>query len=123
MKIQPPTEELKQLFEQVIAGFPEAQPRKMFGQPCAFVNDQIVTGLLENQMMLRLSPEDRQVYLEKVEGAKPFAMEDGRTMREYVNVPPALLAAPEALNPWLCKAIDYTKTLPPKKPKPARRKA
>ena len=37
---------------------PEAQVRKMFGFPAAFVNGQMFSGLYDDYMFVRLSPEE-----------------------------------------------------------------
>jgi TfoX/Sxy family transcriptional regulator of competence genes len=94
----------------------------MFGMPCAFVQGQMFAGLYENSLMMRLSEEDRQKFLETVPGAAPFSPMPGRTMREYVEVPPVVLDSAEILEVWLNKAYAYAMSLPPKVKKERKKK-
>lgn len=109
-------EDLVRLFENALAAVPEAEKRKMFGYPCSFVNGHMFAGLHQENMILRLSDEDRARFLE-FEGAGPFEPMPGRAMKEYVVVPPALIDSEESLEEWLKKAFAYAKSLPPKPPK------
>lgn len=107
--------ELIELFESVVPG-PPAERRKMFGYPSAFVNGQLFIGLHQENLILRLSESDRGVFLQQ-EGAALFEPMPGRPMREYVAVPPRLLADGPALRGWVAKAYGYSRSLPPKAPK------
>jgi hypothetical protein len=49
-----------------------------------------------------------------MEGAATFEPMAGRPMKEYVTVPASLLAAPEALEPWVAAALVHGASLPPK---------
>jgi TfoX/Sxy family transcriptional regulator of competence genes len=90
--------------------------KQMFGFPCAFVNGQMFTGLHEESMILRLAPEDRAEFLTRP-GAAIFEPMAGRSMKQYVRVPPALLADEEALGEWMARALAFARSLPPKLPK------
>jgi TfoX/Sxy family transcriptional regulator of competence genes len=119
-KMRPAPEHMKTLFERVVGPLPEAKIRKMFGYPAAFVNGNLFSGLFDDYMMLRLSPDDLKAFF-KLDGTRPFAPMPGRPMREYAVVPPALLKSDADLFEWLGKAYDYAKSLPPKKPKKKKR--
>src|SRR5579859_4616972 len=101
---------------------PPATPRKMFGYPAAFVTGNMFMGLFQEDMILRL-PEAERSELLKV-GGRIFEPMPGRPMREYVAVPPALLASHEKLRPCVAKALEYGASLKPKpgKPKPGKSK-
>src|SRR5258707_115121 len=103
------------LFEKVTGALPEAQVRKMFGYPAAFINGQMFSGLYDDYMFVRLSPDDLNTF-RQIDGVRPFAPMADRPMKEYAIVPPKLLAAETELIDWLGKAQDYVKSLPPKKP-------
>ena len=119
---RPVPAEMIETFDKALTFLPLVQRRKMFGCPCAFVNDQMFAGLHQESLILRLSEEDRQKLLE-MEGAMPFEPMAGRPMREYVVAPPAIVASESALGAWLEKAFSYTSSLPPKAPKPPKTKA
>jgi TfoX/Sxy family transcriptional regulator of competence genes len=106
--------ELIALFDATIAGKAGLQRRQMFGYPSAFLRGNLITGLFEDQMMVRLSEADRAKAL--AEGGVPFAP-GGRPMREYVVLPTGIVADKRKLRLWLERAIAYCETLPAKQPK------
>jgi TfoX/Sxy family transcriptional regulator of competence genes len=106
--------ELVDSFEALLTSLPGAEPRKMFGMPCAFVNGNMFIGLFEDRIMFRLGAADRERAL--AEGAVPFeAM--GRSMKEYVTLPPNLQSDPSRVNSLAGHALKYASGLPPKQPK------
>jgi TfoX/Sxy family transcriptional regulator of competence genes len=112
--------ELVDLFTSVQAGLPpDAERRKMFGYPCSFVNGQMFAGLHQTNMVLRLGEGDRAEFLKQA-GAKVFEPMPGRTMKEYVVVPPSLKGKEEELFKWTLKAFSFAKSLPPKVKKKSR---
>jgi len=119
-KFTPAPEALVNQFDRIIEGMLEAERRKMFGYPCAFVNGQMFIGVFQDRLMLRLSEADRAKFL-KLPGAKPFEAMPGRVMKEYVEIPPEIVASEAKLKQWVKRGLAYAQTLPPKA-KPARRK-
>jgi len=115
-KWQKAPQELIAFFMEAMKYLPEAEPRKMFGYPCAFVNGQMFTGLFEDSMFVRLSEADRAVF-RALDGAHPFEPTPGRPMREYSVVPAAMLQNTPELDAWLAKSFNYAKSLPAKKGK------
>ena len=112
-KFTPAPEGVVALFHTAVGGLPEVELRKMFGYPCAFVHGQMLTGVFQDRIMLRLSDEDRAKFL-KLPGAKPFEPMPGRPMREYVELPPDVMNSPAALKRWVKRGLAYVETLPPK---------
>lgn len=112
----PAPPELIATFEKALAPFPDAERRKMFGYPCAFMNGQMFTGLFQDTMMLRLSESDRATFLRQP-GASTFEPMAGRPMREYVIVPDDVLRSANALKDWLERSQTYAKSLPQKSKK------
>lgn len=111
-KFTPAPEALKTRFASIIAQFPEAEPRKMFGYPAAFINDQMFFCTFGDAMMMRLSGDDRTKFL-KLPDAKLFEPMPGRPMKEYVQIPKQMMESKE-LNKWLTKSLAYAASLPPK---------
>jgi len=106
-------------FDAAIAGKPGVVRRQMFGYPCAFLNGNLLSGLFQDQMMVRLSEADRVKAVVEA-GAKPFAP-GGRPMREYVVLPPGIVADKRKLGVWLRRAVAHVETLPAKAAKKPRR--
>ncbi len=114
-KFTPSPDALVEQFIGAIGAFPEAELRKMIGYPAAFVNGQMFASLFGDNMILRLSSQDRALISKK--GARPFEPVSGRVMREYMTVPDSMLKSSRQLNAWLGKSIDYARSLPPKSPR------
>lgn len=117
-KKSPP--ELVALFDAVLAREPRAERRRMFGYPAAFANGNMVTGLHQDDWMLRLDELGRAGLTKQ--GARAFEPTPGRPMREYMVLPAALQGDPSALARWVKRAFDYTSALPAKRTTKAARK-
>jgi TfoX/Sxy family transcriptional regulator of competence genes len=118
-RFTPASEATVKLFLQAVKSMPDVEGKKMFGYPCAFLNGQMLTGVFADRMMVRLSEVDRRELL-SVPGARPFEPVPGRIMREYLEVPPQVMASPAELERWMARGLRYVRTLPPKAPKPKR---
>jgi TfoX/Sxy family transcriptional regulator of competence genes len=121
-KWKPAPREAVAAFEAATSGLPGAEPRKMFGYSCVFMNGNMFAGLHEAGMVLRL-PENQRTEFLRLKDAKQFEPMPGRVMREYVVVPKILLNAPGKLRAWMQKSLAYVSSLPakPKKASVSRR--
>ncbi len=113
-----PSQQTADAFEGALP--PAAERRKMFGMPAAFVNGNMMAGVFEDSIMVRLPEKDRAKLV--ATGGAPFAPM-GRTMKEYLTVPAAFHTDAAKLRPWLRKAQAYAESLPPKAPKLRKRPA
>lgn len=104
--------DLVERFHEVLSARPEAHPRKMFGNPAAFVNGNLATGLYEASWFVRLSGSDAAELT--AAGGGSFEPMPGRPMRGYVVLPTATAADPGAAGGWVDRAIAHVRTLPPK---------
>lgn len=93
---------------------PDISLRPMFGYPCAWIAGNMVSGLFAEDWWVRLSEPDREALL-ALPGAHQFEVMPGRAMGRYVVMPPDVVASDAAVDGWLAKAIDFTRTLPPKR--------
>jgi TfoX/Sxy family transcriptional regulator of competence genes len=107
--------ELVATFEKVSPGGPEAVRKKMFGYPCAFVHGNMFMGLMGDQFILRLPPEDKADL--EAAGGRPVQGPQGSIMKEYLALPPAVLGDADALSNWVAKGYGYAASLPPKEPR------
>ena len=109
---------LVRAFEDAVHPLRDVKQRKMFGYPAVFVNGNMFAGLVRDRMILRLGEPDRDEFL-ALPGATSFiAM--GRRMREWVDVPPAVVKSEPNLRTWLRKALTRGRALPAKGPRRAR---
>lgn len=112
-KWKPAPAALVTLFETAVEVLPGAELRRMFGCPAAFVNGNMLGGLFEDRMMLRLSPDDLARFRAET-GAALFEPMPGRAMREYVELPKAVLGSPSRRAALLAQAFAHVRSLPAK---------
>jgi len=105
--------ELAARFDAALPDHPALVRKPMFGYPAAFVNGNMVCGLFQDSVVVRLGKEGAAQVVERG-AAEPFAPMAGRTMTGYVLVPAADSRDPATLSPWLRDALSYTLTLPGK---------
>ncbi|MHB1391074.1 MAG: TfoX/Sxy family protein [Thermoleophilia bacterium] len=110
--------ELVEIYDRALKKLPEADRRQMFGYPVAFANDNLFTGLHQENMFVRLAQTDREIMIEA--GGVPFEPTVGRVMKEYVVLPQAIIDQPGTLGRWLKKSMTYAGAMPPKKKKKRR---
>jgi TfoX/Sxy family transcriptional regulator of competence genes len=92
---------------------PDVTQRKMFGYPCAWIAGNMATGLFAEEWWVRVSEPERDQLLEM--GGHPFAPMPGKAMGRYVVMPAAVVDDEGALDGWLTRALECTRTLPPKR--------
>jgi len=109
-------------FNDGVSGLPGVELRKMFGYPCAFLNGQMLAGVFADRVMIRLSDADRARIL-LMPGARPFEPVPGRVMREYVELPDAVMKSSAQFKEWLGCGLKYVETLPPKAKKTRKAKS
>ena len=110
---------LVERFGAVMDRYPEAQRKKMFGYPAAFVGGNLTAGLHQENVMVRLPEAEREERL--ADGWSRFSPMPGRPMREYVAMPPEVAGDVTAMRHWIERAAVYVRTLPPKAPKKPKR--
>lgn len=93
---------------------PDVTQRQMFGYSCAWIGGNMLSGLFAEQWWVRVSEADRDTLL-ALPGAHPFEPMPGRAMGRYVVLPAEVAASDADLDAWLSKAIEFTRTLPPRK--------
>jgi len=112
--------DLVERFDRLMPSGPDIERKKMFGYPCVFVNGHMFTGLFGSQMFVRLPEAERKALVDKRK-VKPLEPIPGRPMKEYVVVPPDILAGDVALKRLVVKSLEYARTLPPKEKKAAKK--
>ncbi len=106
---------------ELIASFDRAAPedprvtrKPMFGYPALFVNGNMFAGTFQDKVVVRLEEADRAELLTR-RGAQQFEPMAGRPMKEYVVVPPAIVARTAELRAWIERALSHAAALPAKK--------
>ena len=105
-------DELVATFGRVMDRFPDVKRRQMFGYPAAIVGGNLATSLHQRNWIVRLAPGDQAAAVR--DGGAPFEPMPGRPMKGFVSLPPPALADDETIAAWVERAIEFTRTLPPK---------
>jgi TfoX/Sxy family transcriptional regulator of competence genes len=90
----------------------------MFGYPAAFLAGNMVCGLHEDRLVLRLDP--RAAAAAKKHGARDFEPMPGRAMRGWIAVPRKLVDDHARVQGWLESAFRHAAALPAKRSKAKR---
>ena len=88
--------------------------RAMFGYPALFANGNMFAGTYQDKVVVRL-PDAQRGALLRLKDSSLFEPMPGRPMKEYVVVPPRVVARSAALTTWVEHAFRYALTMPPKK--------
>ena len=106
------------LYEKLVATRPEVT-RKGASMPYTSLNGNMSSFLTPTgQLALRLPAEERDAFMET--HATTLCEQHGRVMKEYVSVPPTLLARTKELSKYFALSHEYVGLL---KPKPTKKKA
>ncbi len=96
----------------LLAGKPGVREQKMFGGLCFMLNGNMASGILGNELVIRVGKENLNEAL-ALPHSRPFDM-TGRPMRSFVYVAAEGLAEDEGLADWAQRGFAYAQSLPPK---------
>ena len=116
INIPKPTKADKVLFQSLVPKSPKVTAKLMFGNDAAFVNGNLFFGIYGPDLFVRLSQDDAKELL-SFDGSRAFEPMPGRPMTGYIVVPRAWRNKPEELQDWVRRSLNWTATLPAKKPK------
>jgi TfoX/Sxy family transcriptional regulator of competence genes len=85
----------------------------MFGYPAAFLAGNMVCGLHEDRLVLRL--DARTAAIAKKRGACDFEPMPGRSMRGWIAVPRKLIDDHALVEGWVERAFRHVAALPAKR--------
>ena len=105
--------ELVERFGSVLDEFPDAERRKMFGYPAAFVGGNLATSLFHDRWVVRL-PDD-EIESAKAGGAASFEPMPGKPMKGFVLVPPDDVSDDRRIRGWVERGLARARSMPPKK--------
>jgi hypothetical protein len=122
MKWQKASDERKALIDTAMQGV-EADKRQMFGYPCWFINGNMFSGLFQDSVFARLSPELIASLGPRYGELRQLEPMPGRPMKGYTVLPEALVSDGGKLTEVLRDAARAARALPPKAAKPAKKQA
>jgi TfoX/Sxy family transcriptional regulator of competence genes len=101
------------LFDASVPDDPRVERRQMFGYPAAFADGHLFMSLFQQDFVLRLAADDHAAFTARF-GERPFAPMEGRVMRGYVRLSPALIADEGERAQWVARALANALALPAK---------
>ena len=113
MEFRKSSEDLVNLFHAALPDDPRVTRRMTFGSPCAYVGGNMVAGIHNDDIFVRLAEPEIDELLAQP-GAHQFDPMGGRPMRNYVVLPAAMVANPESLASWISRAVVNGFTMPEK---------
>jgi TfoX/Sxy family transcriptional regulator of competence genes len=99
-------------FAKLVPDDPAVSARPMFGNPAAFVNGNLFTGLFGDNLFVRLS--DAEGVRLRAAGGSDFTPMPGRPMKGYTTLPKGWATDPEAARRWIDISLEWSRSLPPK---------
>jgi TfoX/Sxy family transcriptional regulator of competence genes len=105
-------EALAQRIREALAGTAGLSERKMFGGIAFMVNGNMACGIVGDDLMVRVGPDNHDEALGQAH-ARPMDF-NGRPMRGMVYIEPAGTTAAAALRSWLDRGVAFSTSLPPK---------
>jgi hypothetical protein len=99
-------------FGELAALAPGADLREVYGHPSCVLHGNMFMGLYEDSLILRLAEPDRTEFLRRC-GGRLFEPLPGRSMKEFVVVPSALVGTGE-MEDWVRRSLAYAEQLPPR---------
>lgn len=106
----------EQLAERVRAALDDhadAGERRMFGGIAFFVAGNMACGVMGDDLMVRVGPEQADALVGSEPGVRRMDMK-GRPMRGWVLVPAAAAPDDTELNRWVARGVEFAAALPPK---------
>jgi TfoX/Sxy family transcriptional regulator of competence genes len=105
-------EQLADRIRKVLARRKAFAEKKMFGGIAFMLRGNMCCGVLNDDLILRLGPEQADKALKKLQ-TRPFDI-TGHPMRGLIMVAPHGYKTGEALRKWVRQAADFAMSLPAK---------
>jgi TfoX/Sxy family transcriptional regulator of competence genes len=104
--------ELAERIRAVVCHFGHWDEKKMFGGLCIILNGHMLCGVLGDELMVRVGPDDYEDALDE-DGTREMDF-TGRPLKGMVMFDGAAVAEPEELEYWLQRCNRFVGRLPPK---------
>ncbi len=105
-------EDLAQRVREVLAARAEVSERKMFGGIGFMIAGNMSVGVIGEELIVRLDPEDAEKSLRE-DGVRKFDF-TGRPMKGWIFVAPDRTSDDAGLSEWVEAGADYAASLPAK---------
>jgi TfoX/Sxy family transcriptional regulator of competence genes len=106
---------LAQRVRAFLASQPVVEEKKMMGGLCFMVDGKMCTGITKDDLMLRLSPEDKEMAMQRP-GCREMDF-TGRPLKGFVFVSGDALAHDVDLHDWIRLALKFNPQAQASKPR------
>ncbi len=91
----------------------DVEEKKMFGGLCFMVSGHMCCGIVDNNLMARVGPDNYESFLKK-DAVKEMDF-TGKPLKGFVYVTPDGIATDSDLKDWITSCTKFVESLPPKK--------
>jgi TfoX/Sxy family transcriptional regulator of competence genes len=96
---------LNDRIREILAEVPNVEEKLMFGGVCYMVNDKMCIGIVKDEVMCRIGPDNYEMALEK-RGCREMTF-SGRPMAGYVFVSEEEIRSKDDLNYWIDLCLEF----------------
>lgn len=112
--------ELVERFAAILDRYPDAERKKMFGYPAAFVAGNMATGLFADHWVVRVADEATEDARRR--GASTFEVMPGKPMKSFLVIPPDDVESDAAIAAWVELGMANAGSMPAKESGAKKRK-
>lgn len=105
-------EDLERRVSMLMDDDPAVATKKMFGGLCYLYNGNMAIGIIGDELMVRVGPDNWQAALEET-GVREMDF-TGRSLKGYVYVSADAISTTAGLRRWVDVGFAFADTLPPK---------
>ena len=98
-------EQLSNRIREALAEVAQVEEKQMFGGICYMVNEKMCLGVVGDEMMCRIGPDQYEAALEEP-GCREMIF-TGRPMRGYVFVAQQAMRSTTAFNYWIKASLEF----------------
>ena len=114
-------EKLADRLRGTLEGVASVEEKKMFGGLCFMVRGHMACGIAKGELMVRVGKDAYEKALTK-KHAKEMTF-TGKAIKSMIYVDPAGFRTKKQLSGWVAMGVSHAESLPPKKPKPKKKRA
>lgn len=108
----PYSEELSEQVKAIMGSTPGFNMKKMFGGICFLLNGNMACGVLNDDLIVRVGPDNYEEFL-KLPETKPFDI-TGKAMKGWIMVSGDNKKAIKNINVWVKRGMNFALKLPSK---------
>ena len=122
MKWEKPSDDLLEILSKRLKDV-DCRLKKIFGQYAFFLNGNMLGGVHQSDIYIRLSSEDMKWAMNIYKEIRSFEPKPGTIMKEYIIVPESIYKDDILFSEIVNMSIKYVSQLPPKTKKKSKKKS